>query len=168
MNALFVGLRRVRLVLTVLILLGMGSSVSGFTDAARSKLGGLSGRAHATKSSTDKPGCKLTSKSVAVRLSEKRWPHITDHINDWQGSKPRVLHIARELADKHRSQSLAGIPTRRHVDRDELPMAMSAEGGKGADVRYVVSGENRSSGSVISHRLSRYCDGQAFRLVVVS
>jgi hypothetical protein len=39
---------------------------------------------------------------------------------------------------------------------------MSDEGGKGADVRYVLSAENRSAGSVMSHELAPYCNEQRF------
>jgi hypothetical protein len=39
---------------------------------------------------------------------------------------------------------------------------MSDEGGKGADVRYLRSAENRSAGSVMSRQLARYCDRQRF------
>jgi hypothetical protein len=39
---------------------------------------------------------------------------------------------------------------------------MSDEGGKGADVRYVRSAENRSAGSVMSRQLVPYCNEQRF------
>ena len=39
---------------------------------------------------------------------------------------------------------------------------MSDEGGKGADVRYVRSGENQSTGSVMRHQLAPYCNEQRF------
>ena len=57
---------------------------------------------------------------------------------------------------------MRGIPTKKGFDRDEYPPAMSDEGGKGADVRYVRSAENRSAGSVMSHQLAPYCNEQRF------
>jgi hypothetical protein len=39
---------------------------------------------------------------------------------------------------------------------------MSDEGGKGADVRYVRSTENRSAGSVMRRQLAPYCNVQRF------
>jgi Deoxyribonuclease NucA/NucB len=39
---------------------------------------------------------------------------------------------------------------------------MSDEGGKGADVRYVKSSENRSAGSRMGLQLRAYCNGQRF------
>ena len=47
------------------------------------------------------------------------------------------MHIDRENEELHRSQSLAGFPTKPGYDRDEYPPAMSREGGTGASVRYV-------------------------------
>jgi hypothetical protein len=39
---------------------------------------------------------------------------------------------------------------------------MSDEGGTGADVRYVLSAENRSAGSVMRRQLAPYCNEQRF------
>jgi hypothetical protein len=36
------------------------------------------------------------------------------------------------------------------------------EGGKGASVRYVLTAENRSAGSVMRYQLAPYCDEQRF------
>jgi hypothetical protein len=47
-------------------------------------------------------------------------------------------------------------------DRNEYPPAMSDEGGKGADVRDVLSAENRSAGSVMRNQLAPYCNEQRF------
>jgi hypothetical protein len=77
------------------------------------------------------------------------------------------LHIDRAGADENRRQSLQGIPTRKGFDRDEYPPAVAREGGKGADVRYVRSGENRSAGSYMGNALGSYCSKQRFRLVAV-
>jgi hypothetical protein len=51
---------------------------------------------------------------------------------------------------------------KRGYDRDEYPPAISDEGGKGADVRYVRSAENRSAGSVMRYQLAPYCNEQRF------
>jgi hypothetical protein len=63
--------------------------------------------------------------------------------------QPRVPHVRRYEATANRRASLRGIPTKPGYDRDEYPPAMSDEGGKGADVRYVVSADNQSAGSVL-------------------
>lgn len=108
--------------------------------------------------------CQRSASIVVVNLNNEKHRHILDHVWDaWTAGQPKILHIDREDADKHRAQSLKGIPTKKGYDRDEYPPAASREGGKGADVRYVISAENRSAGSVMEHKLESYCDGQRFR-----
>lgn len=114
----------------------------------------------------DARACTTRTAPVVVRFDTGRYPHIVAHVRAAvRRGQPRTLHIERGAADRHRRAALAGIPTRRGYDRDEYPPAFSAEGGRGADVRYVLSGENRSSGWVMGQRTAAYCDGQAFRLV---
>jgi hypothetical protein len=47
-------------------------------------------------------------------------------------------------------------------DRDEYPPALSVEGGAGADVKLITSGDNRSAGSTMKAQLAPFCEGQAF------
>lgn len=159
--------------LAVVAACGGGRAAPGHTRAQ--------GAATATATAAS---CKTQKATVRVRLSASRYPHITDHIHDARGDYPARLHIDRPGADENRDQSLAGVPLwsdlteakrkkldRKHWqdphDRDEYPPAVSKEGGTGADVRYVIAKENRSSGSVMGSRLAPFCNGQAFRLVVV-
>jgi hypothetical protein len=107
--------------------------------------------------------CKLSSKLVVVDLGNYKHRHILDHVFDARRKgKPRVLHIRRYEATANRRASLKGIPTKPGYDRDEYPPAASDEGGKGADVRYVLSSENRSAGSVMRNQLAPYCNEQRF------
>jgi hypothetical protein len=107
-----------------------------------------------------------------VAESRSRWAagrgrrgHILDHAFDARRQgHPRVLRIRRYEGPANRRASLRGIPTKRGYDRDEYPPAMSDEGGKGADVRYVLSAENRSAGSVMRFQLAPYCNEQKFIL----
>jgi hypothetical protein len=110
----------------------------------------------------DSGGCTTVPLAVVVDLDNVRHANLIRHEHDALTHEPRVLHIDRADAAAHRAASLAGIPTRTGFDRDEYPPAMSAEGGAGADVAYVPSSENRSGGSVMSHQLASFCDGQAF------
>lgn len=113
--------------------------------------------------------CKRVKRTVAVALSTRRYPHTTRHIRDAiRKGKAKILHIARHLAKRHREQSLKGIPTKKGYDRDEYPPAASREGGKGASVRYVPSSDNRGAGASMGTQLRPYCNGQAFRLRLVS
>jgi hypothetical protein len=109
--------------------------------------------------------CQTTPLAVVVNLDDQKNDDTIAHARAAViAGKARVLHIARTEANTHRDQSLRGIPTKRGFDRDEYPPAASAEGGRGADVEYVESSDNRSAGSRMRIQLRPYCDGQAFIL----
>jgi hypothetical protein len=111
--------------------------------------------------------CRRVQRVVIVRISARRYPYTADHVLDAiAAGAPRILHIDRAGADANREESLDGIPTRDGYDRDEVPPAISREGGAGADVRYVPSADNRGAGAAMGEQLEPYCDGQAFRLKV--
>ena len=111
-------------------------------------------------------GCQRRARPVRVRLSRRRWPHIVAHLVAVRGRYPRVWHIDRAGASENRAESLRGWPTRPGFDRDEVPAAVAREGGRGASVAYVRSGENRSAGASMGGQLRKWCDGQSFRLIV--
>jgi hypothetical protein len=111
--------------------------------------------------------CRRVQRVVVVRISARRYPYTADHIVDAiAAGEPRILHLDRAGADANREESLDGIPTRDGYDRDEMPPAVSREGGAGADVRYVPSADNRGAGAAMGEQLEPYCDRQAFRLKV--
>jgi hypothetical protein len=113
--------------------------------------------------SENRAACTRTRNIVVVDLNNVRHRHILDHAFDARRKgHSRVLHIRRYESDANRRASLRGIPTKPGYDRDEYPPAMSDEGGKGAHVRYVLSSENRSAGSVMGHQLAPYCNEQRF------
>jgi hypothetical protein len=125
--------------------------------------------------------CKHTKRTIIVNLDNHRHRAVLRHA--WAAiadGQPRILHIDRAGADHNRDQSLAGVPSwgqltaKQHQridpdhpnelhDRDEYPPAESDEGGKGADIRYVLAGVNRSAGAVMGAQLAPYCDGTTFR-----
>jgi hypothetical protein len=108
--------------------------------------------------------CLRQHNSVYVQLSMSRYPETTDHILDAvDAGQPSLLHIDRADEDLHRQQSLAPFPPRSGYDRDEYPPAMSAEGGTGADVRYIDPSDNRGAGSVMGNTLEDWCETQPFR-----
>lgn len=120
---------------------------------------------YAVVSMTDAQQCKTTSLPVVVNLDDQKNDDTIAHARVAViAGQPRVLHIARTLANAHRDASLRGIPTKRGFDRDEYPPAASSEGGRGADVEYVPSSDNRSAGSRMKIQLQPYCDGQDFIL----
>ncbi|KAA6452010.1 NucA/NucB deoxyribonuclease domain-containing protein [Bacillus swezeyi] len=98
---------------------------------------------------------------------KSRYPETGAHISDAiKAGHSDVCTIEREGADKRRQESLKGIPTKPGYDRDEWPMAMCEEGGKGASVRYVASTDNRGAGSWVGSRLSGYADGTKVLFIV--
>ena len=101
----------------------------------------------------------------AVVVSLAKYPHIAAHIRAAiRRGQPALLHIDRRHANQHRDRSMVVLPTKAGYDRDEYPPAMSREGGKGADVRYVNLHENRAAGASMGYKLGGYCEGQAFKL----
>jgi hypothetical protein len=116
--------------------------------------------AHAPKQA--EVACTLTRDLVVVDLDDVKHRHIDHAFDARRKGKPRILYIRRYEATSNRRASLRGIPTKRGYDRDEYPPAMSDEGGKGADVRYVLSAENRSARSVMRNQLAPYCNEQRF------
>lgn len=121
------------------------------------------GVAYAQAPPTPGTSCLTITLAVVVDLDNTRHATLIAHERAaLTHGQPRVLHIDRVDAAAHRAASLTGIPTRKGFDRDEYPPAMAAEGGKGADVAYVASAENRSGGSVMSHQLAPFCEGQSF------
>ena len=44
---------------------------------------------------------------------------------------------------------------------------MSAEGGAGADVRYIDPSDNRGAGAVMGNALEGWCEDQPFRIRIV-
>lgn len=77
-----------------------------------------------------------------------------------------VCTINRDGAEDNRKLSLAGIDTMPGYDRDEWPMAMCEEGGKGASVAYIDPSDNRGAGSWVGHQLTAYEDGTKILFIV--
>lgn len=95
------------------------------------------------------------------------YPETALHIfSAIENGHSNVCTIDREGAKDRRKQSLKGIETREGYDRDEWPMAMCAEGGKGASVAYVNSSDNRGAGSWVGNQLSSYENGEKVLFIV--
>lgn len=109
--------------------------------------------------------CQYSSRVVAVELSERRWPQATDHIEDVRRWRPstRILRLDRDGATKRREAAMEGHPPRKGKDRDEVPPAISTEGGARAHIRYIDPADNRGAGASMGNQLEPYCDGVRFR-----
>ena len=112
--------------------------------------------------------CESQSDPVTIDLSYGKYPASARHMKlAWQAGAPRIWHIDRLGADENREQSLQGIESNSTLDRDEVPIASSREGGTGANVAYIPLSDNRGSGAYIGNALSDYCDGQSYFVRIV-
>lgn len=114
------------------------------------------------------PNAALDGKyDVKLAFPADRYPETADHIHDAiANGESAICTIDRDEAKSHREASLAGIPTKKGYDRDEWPMAMCAEGGAGADIRYVTPSDNRGAGSWIGNQLDELADGTRVLIVL--
>ncbi|MCP3746609.1 NucA/NucB deoxyribonuclease domain-containing protein [Paenibacillus sp. A3M_27_13] len=102
-----------------------------------------------------------------LEFPSSRYPETGAHIKDAIAvGHSAVCTIDRDGAEENRKESLKGYPTKKGYDRDEWPMAMCAEGGAGADIRYITPSDNRGAGSWVSHQLDKYTDGTKVRFIV--
>ncbi|WP_328800263.1 NucA/NucB deoxyribonuclease domain-containing protein [Paenibacillus sp. LX16] len=102
-----------------------------------------------------------------LEFPSSRYPETEAHIRDAiAAGHSAVCTIDRDGAEENRRESLKGYPTKKGYDRDEWPMAMCAEGGAGADIRYITPSDNRGAGSWVSHQLDKYADGTKVRFIV--
>jgi len=114
-----------------------------------------------------KPVNQDTEISHTLIFPSDRFPETAAHIKSAiEKGDSSVCTIDRKGADENRKESLKGIPTRPNLDRDEFPMAMCAEGGKGADIMYINPSDNRGAGSWVSNQLEKYPDGTRVKIIV--
>ncbi|KAE8558468.1 NucA/NucB deoxyribonuclease domain-containing protein [Paenibacillus polymyxa] len=108
-----------------------------------------------------------TAAGYTLEFPSSRYPETGAHIRDGiAAGHSSVCTIDRDGAEENRRESLKGYPTKKGYDRDEWPMAMCAEGGAGADIRYITPSDNRGAGSWVSHQLDKYADGTKVRFIV--
>lgn len=133
--------------------------------------GGLPSLGSSGKAKTE--NCKKTGKVAVVKLSREKYPQTTFHVEQAiRMGQPRVLKIERTDTDQKRDQWARVVGEQqnlkaRNLDQDEYPPAMSSDkGGAGreANIALISSPDNRGAGSSMGAKLSRYCDGQRFRI----
>ncbi|MBP1992559.1 hypothetical protein J2Z66_004168 [Paenibacillus eucommiae] len=101
-----------------------------------------------------------TTYDATLEFPVDKYPETAAHIQAAIAKgQSAICSIDRGGADKNREESLKGLPTKSGFDRDEWPMAMCAEGGKGADIAYVTPADNRGAGSWVSNQLEDFPDG---------
>lgn len=119
-----------------------------------------------------------------LSLSQSDYPesfgHIADAINSGQPDTVTIDRnppgVNRGPADRRRAQNMADFqrnvrngvcpPAGPGEDRDEWPMAMFAEGGRGSSVRPIDAADNRGAGSAIASALRGLPNGTRVRFIV--
>jgi uncharacterized protein RhaS with RHS repeats len=106
--------------------------------------------------------------ATEVTVSASRYPESAAHIEDAQAAgQPSELTIDRAGAAARRSAALQGTKSASGLDRDEYPPAMFEEGGNGASVRSIGSGDNRGAGASIGAQTRGLSEGALVRLRVI-
>jgi hypothetical protein len=106
------------------------------------------------------PPSPSDSQVIQLTFPSDRYPETAKHIQDAIAKgESATCTINREQAEENRKESLKGIPTKKGYDRDEWPMAMCQEGGKGADIEYITPSDNRGAGSWVGNQLEDYANG---------
>ncbi|WP_407074314.1 NucA/NucB deoxyribonuclease domain-containing protein [Paenibacillus lacisoli] len=104
---------------------------------------------------------------VTITFPIAKYPQTGQHIREAiDAGASSVCTIDRKGAAANRELSLKHVKVKKGYDRDEWPMAMCAEGGTGADVKYISPKDNRGAGSWVSHKLESYPDGTKVKFVV--
>lgn len=110
---------------------------------------------------------KTNTYDQVLEFPKERYPetgkHITDAIKEGHSE---VCTIDRGGAADRRKLSLAPYPSKKGYDRDEWPMAMCKEGGKGAHIEYISPAGNRGAGSWVGNKLDKYPDGTRVKFEV--
>ncbi|GAA3405742.1 NucA/NucB deoxyribonuclease domain-containing protein [Paenibacillus hodogayensis] len=113
------------------------------------------------------PESQDNTAAYTIVFPADRFPETAAHIQSAiQKGHSSICTIDRKGAESNRRESLKGVPTKPNFDRDEFPMAMCAEGGKGADIAYVKPSDNRGAGSWVSNQLEKYPDGTKVAITV--
>ncbi|GGP52439.1 NucA/NucB deoxyribonuclease domain-containing protein [Saccharothrix coeruleofusca] len=110
---------------------------------------------------------KVPKFSKTIVIDSKKYPESAAHIKDAQKTlgKPSILTIDRTGAKQNRKDSLRGVPTQPKKDRDEYPPAVFKEGGSGASIKHIASGDNRGSGAVIGQAIKGLPNGAVIQLI---
>ena len=117
-------------------------------------------------------GCTLKKSNEKTHdydltISKSKYPETAGHIGDAiKAGHPDVVTINRGGASSNRRASLKGVDTRAGKDRDEWPMAVFREGGKGASVRHIDPSDNRGAGSSIGNVLQNLPNGTRVKISI--
>jgi hypothetical protein len=112
-------------------------------------------------------GAPTTTKPVDVYVDPTKYPAAADHAKDAIASgKPDVLTVDRPGARGRRADALKGTATKADADRDEYPPAVTKEGGAGASVKPIPSGDNRGAGASVGQQIKKVPNGSQIKIKV--
>jgi hypothetical protein len=100
-----------------------------------------------------------------VRLNRSQYPETCAHIeNAISNGQPSVLTKDNDPVRKalRRQAALQNYPEMPGYHRDEYPLAMTLEGGVGADIAYISPADNVGAGASIGNQLRPYPNGTQF------
>nr|WP_229525599.1 hypothetical protein [Paenibacillus farraposensis] len=104
---------------------------------------------------------------IRLVFPSDKYPETAQHIKEAiAAGKSPACTIDREGAEHNRELSLKDVPTRKGKAPDEWPMAMCAEGGVGADIKYISPKDSRGAESWVSDQLYVFKDGTRIEFVV--
>ncbi|MDM5235706.1 DNA-entry nuclease [Bacillus cereus] len=110
---------------------------------------------------------KTNTYDQVLEFPKERYPETGKHItNAIKEGHSEVCTIDRGGAADRRKLSLAPYRSKKGYDRDEWPMAMCKEGGKGAHIEYISPADNRGAGSWVGNKLDKYPDGTRVKFEV--
>lgn len=110
---------------------------------------------------------KTNTYDQVLEFPKERYPETGKHItNAIKEGHSEICTIDRGGAADRRKLSLAPYPTKKGYDRDEWPMAMCKEGGKGAHIEYISPADNRGAGSWVGNKLDKSPDGTRVKFEV--
>ncbi|PTM53240.1 RHS repeat-associated core domain-containing protein [Desmospora activa] len=116
----------------------------------------------------ERQGTRDEDVDVEIFLSKDNFPETAQHIQDAiAAGYPSIVTIERTGADQRRSEAVSQLPPRSDKDRDEWPMAMFAEGGKNADVRYIDPNDNQQAGNFVGQALRPNANGTRVRFTIL-
>jgi hypothetical protein len=108
---------------------------------------------NAAADAVDGPGAAEEEGLPTLTISKARNPDLAAHIDDAQAAgQPSVLTRLQNAAQQNanRQSSLLGVPRAPSgMQLDEYPFASTHEGGAGASVRAIPSGQNSSQGALL-------------------
>jgi RHS repeat-associated protein len=137
--------------------------VADVVGAATPGATGLGAGVRAVSKGADAVGSAKVVKTV--KISESKSPEAAKNLRE-SGATNRPLTVDRAGAADRRRESLKGIETKPGKDRDESPPAVFKEGGQGASVKLIPSGDNRSAGAQLGNQLKDVKDGQCVQIEI--